>query len=155
MQNINYFPHIEQILAALRINHERLDGHSKVAIDVRLLRAVLQVVAAQLPFDEAFYLANNPDLAEAHRKGDVANPHQHYIERGFFEGRLGAAPAVDEAFYMARYKDVAKAVAHGDVASATAHYQTSGVAEGRVPSAAIQPVVDYWAAILQGGPARA
>lgn len=155
MQNINYFPHIEQILAALHISRERLDGHSKVAIDVRLLRAVLQAVAAQLPFDESFYLATYPDLAEAHRKGAVADPHQHYIERGFFEGRLGAAPEVDEAFYTARYKDVAKAVARGDVVSAARHYQTSGIAEGRVPSAAAQPAVDYWAAILQGDSARA
>ena len=155
MQNVNYFPHIEQILAALHISHGRLDGHSKVAVDVRLLRAVLQAVAARLPFDEAFYLTTYPDVAEAHRQGAIADPHQHYIERGFFEGRLGIAPEVDEAFYTARYKDVAKAVARGDVVSAAMHYQTSGIAEGRVPNAATQPVVDYWAAILQGDSGRA
>jgi hypothetical protein len=75
--------------------------------------------------------------------------HRHYIEAGFFEGRLGTPPPVDEAFYTSYYKDVGQAVTRGDIASATEHYLRQGVAEGRVPNRQIKPEVDYWMSILR------
>ena len=145
-----FLPHIDLLLQSLRISRERLDGRSKIAIDTRLLRALLETIVSQLPFDPQFYLDHNPDIAAAHKTGELKDLHRHFIESGYFEGRFGAAPVVDEAFYVALYKDIAPAVRRGDLASPFEHYLRAGAAEGRVPSAALRPVVDRWASVLHG-----
>lgn len=143
-----FLPHIEQLLQSLRISRDRLNSRSKVAIDTRLLRTLLQCLARQLPFDAAFYLANNPDIASAHAAGQIADLHEHFVEAGFFEGRFAAAPAVDEPFYAAAYKDIGAAIKRGELVSGAEHYMRSGAAEGRIPSEALRPEVERWAMLL-------
>jgi hypothetical protein len=145
---MEYFPHIEMLLHALRINRERLNGRSKVAIDAKLLRRLIELAVAQLPFSAEFYAQTYPDIAEARAAGKIPDLHKHFIETGFFEGRQGVAPAIDEAYYRGAYRDVALAVQRGDVASGLEHYLRSGAAEGRVPSAPLKPEVDSWMSIL-------
>ena len=145
----NYLPHIDLLLHALRINRDRLNSRSKIAIDAKLLRGLLRAIVAMLPFSEEFYLATYPDIAEAHASGQIPDLRQHFLDSGFFEGRFGADPGVDDAFYATQYKDVAKAVLKGEVPSALDHYLHTGAAEGRVPSAAAQPAVEGWMAILR------
>ena len=149
MQTPEYLPHIDLVLQALRINRERLNSKSKVAIDARLLRGLIQAIAARAPFSEEFYLQTYPDIAEAHAAGTIPDLQRHFVEAGFFEGRLGTAPPVDEAFYTTYYKDVGQAVTRGDIGSATEHYLRQGAAEGRVPNKQIKPEVDYWISILR------
>lgn len=151
---MDYLPHIDQFLRALRINRERLNSKSKVAIDAKLLRMLLQALARNLPFSEEFYLQSYPDIAEAHAQGQIEDLHAHFVELGFFEGRAGAPPPVDEAFYLSTYRDVADAVQRGDVKSGAEHYLRSGAAEGRVPNAQLKPLTDSWAAVLRDDFAR-
>lgn len=143
-----YVPHIEQLLHALRISPERLASRSKVAIDTRLLRALLQELAAALPFDAAFYLAQNDDIRAAHEAGQIPDLRRHFIETGFLEGRFGAPPKVDEAYYAATYKDIGPAIRRGDIASGADHYVRSGAAEGRIPHPDMRPQIERWASIL-------
>ncbi len=154
MPHSPYVPHIELLLGALRINRERLGSRAKVAVDARLLRALIQALAATLPFDEAFYRATYPDLDAAARSGEIPDLHQHFIDSGFIEGRFGAAGPVDEAYYVATYPDVGEAVARGELASGQEHYLRSGAGEGRVPSEALRPMVDAWMSILRDDTAR-
>jgi hypothetical protein len=148
MTDVTFMPHIELILQSLRISRERLASRSKVAIDTRVLRALLETLASQMPFDPQFYLDHNPDIASAHKAGQIKDLHKHFIESGFLEGRFGAQPQVDEAFYTSLYKDIAPAVRRGDINSATEHYIRAGAAEGRVPSETLRPAVERWAAVL-------
>ncbi len=143
-----FLPHIELILHSLRISRERLASRSKVAIDTRLLRALLETLANQQPFDAKFYLEHNPDVEAAHKAGQITDLHKHYVESGFLEGRFGVRPTVDEVFYTAQYKDIAPAIRRGDIASATEHYMRAGAAEGRVPNEATRPSIERWAAVL-------
>jgi len=106
-----YIPHIDLLLQALRINRDRLNSKSKIAIDARLLRVLIQGIAAAAPFSEPFYLATYPDVAEAVASGDIHDARRHFAEVGYIEGRFGAPPPVDDAFYTAKYEDVAEAVA--------------------------------------------
>jgi hypothetical protein len=62
---VEYVPHIALLLDALRVNRERLDSRSKIAIDARLLRTLLQALGETLPFSSEFYLQTYPDIAEA------------------------------------------------------------------------------------------
>ena len=149
MQIPEYLPHIDLLLRALRINRERLDSRSKIAVDARLMRALLQALAARAPFSDEFYLGAYPDIAAAHAAGDIPDLQRHYVESGFFEGRSGAPPVVDEAFYTSYYKDIGQAVSRGEVASGSEHYLRSGAAEGRVPNQRVKPEIDYWMSILR------
>lgn len=149
MSSTEYFPHIDLILHSLRINRDRLSSKSKIAIDARLLRLMLQTIAATLVFSEEFYMEQYPDLAEAYAAGKIPNLHQHFLDSGYLEGRIGSPPDVDEAYYLANYKDVGKAVASGDVANGAEHYMRAGAAEGRVPNAATRQSIDNWMAVLR------
>ena len=146
---MDYLPHIDMFLRALRINRERLGSKSKIAVEARLLRQLLQALVEAAPFSEEFYLQNNADVAEAYAQGRIDNLQQHFIEQGYFEGRLGARPPVNEAFYAMTYKDVAEAVKRGEVQSGTEHYIRSGSAEGRLPNSHLKATIESWGAVLR------
>ncbi len=149
MTETNYVPHIDLLLQALRIGRDRLGGRAKIAIDARLLRKLLTTLAAAMPFDETFYLSNYPDVAEAHASGAIEDLRTHFVEVGFFEGRIGSRPEVDEAYYTTTYPDVAQAILRGDVPSGTEHYMRAGIAEGRVPNPALLDAVESWFTVLR------
>lgn len=149
MPQTPYFPHIDLLLQALRINRDRLNSKSKIAIDAKLLKAVLQAMVAGAPFNEEFYKQSYPDLAAAQASGQIPDLRQHFIETGYFEGRFGAPPQVDEAYYTSTYKDVGQAVLKGDVSSGTEHYLRSGASEGRVPNEEVRPELEAWMLVLR------
>ena len=148
MTPLQYIPHIDLILHVLRINRERLDSKSKVAVDAKLLKALLRTIVQCSPFSEEFYLETYPDIAEAYAAGQIPDLRRHYIEFGFFEGRIGALPTVDEPYYTSLYKDVGQAMLSGEIKSGAEHYIQSGCAEGRIPNAQLKPVVDAWMELL-------
>lgn len=149
MPQTPYIPHIDLLLQALRVNRDRLNSKSKIAIDAKLLKTVLQAMVAGAPFNEAFYKQNYPDLAAAQESGAIPDLHKHFIETGYFEGRFGSAPPVDEAYYTSTYKDVGQAVLKGDVTSGTEHYLRSGASEGRVPNEEIRSELEAWMVVLR------
>lgn len=73
-------------------------------------------------FDVSYYLATNPDVAQA-----GANPLQHYIRHGAKEGRA-PHPLFDPAWYLAHNPDVKAAQLNP-----LEHYFTLGWKEGRNP----------------------
>jgi hypothetical protein len=145
----SYVPHIDTLLQALRVSRERLDSRSKIAVDPRLLVHILRQIVRALPFDEAFYLTTYDDVAQAHGKGEIGDLHSHYIEAGFFEGRLGAGPAVDAEYYLNTYPDVGRAIAGGQIGSAGEHYIQRGAAEGRAPTPDLAAAVHNWMTVLR------
>lgn len=149
MPQTPYIPHIDLLLQALRVNRDRLNSKSKIAIDAKLLKTILQAMVAGAPFNEAFYKQNYPDLAAAQASGAIPDLHKHFIETGYFEGRFGSAPPVDEAYYTSTYKDVGQAVLKGDVTSGTEHYLRSGASEGRVPNEEIRSELEAWMLVLR------
>jgi hypothetical protein len=151
---LQYVPHIDLLLQVLRINRERLNSKSKIAIDAKLLKALLKTIVECTEFSEEFYLETYPDIAEAYAAGQIPDLRRHYIEFGFFEGRIGAPPPVDEAWYTSQYKDVGQALMTGELGSGAEHYLQSGSAEGRVPNAQLKPLVDQWMELLAGDAGR-
>ncbi len=149
MPSSAHVPHIELLLRGMRITRERLHSRSKVAVDAKILRALIRAAVHQSAFDAEFYLATYPDVAEAHRAGTVTDLHEHYVETGFFEGRVGAPGEVDELFYVTEYPDVAQAVQAGEVRTASEHYVRSGAAEGRLPNPGLKPEIDAWTQVLR------
>jgi len=144
-----YLPPIDLLLQALRTTRDRLDGRARVAVDPRLPVHLLRRIAAAMPFDESFYLTAYGDVAEAHGRGDIGDLHQHYIEAGLFEGRMGADPGVDADYYLAANPDVGRAISAGQIASAAEHYLRRGAAEGRAPNVQLAAEAARWIAALR------
>jgi hypothetical protein len=80
-------------------------------------------------FNEAAYLAANPDVADAVRRGEVRSGFEHYRRFGFSENRPGVG--FNEADYLASNPDVAEAVRRGEISSGLEHYRLYGQVEGR------------------------
>lgn len=59
------------------------------APDPKALREILRPLVAASPFSQEFYLGQYPDLLKASASGRLPDPHRHFIEHGYFEGRFG------------------------------------------------------------------
>ncbi|MEP2759468.1 MAG: hypothetical protein ABJP66_10455, partial [Hyphomicrobiales bacterium] len=81
-----------------------------------------------ISFDEAFYLRENPDVAEAVARGEFSSAREHFDSLGFQEGR---DPSVhfDTSFYLEQNPDVAAAGVNP-----LDHFNTSGDGEARSPN---------------------
>lgn len=93
----------------------------------RNLEKDLALVKSSSLFDEAWYLANNPDVSES-----KVDPLFHYVSKGGFEGR-DPSPHFSSLWYLNRYKDVKKASINPLV-----HYLKFGRIEDRVISSVQQ-----------------
>jgi len=82
-------------------------------------------------FDEEWYFANNPDVAEAVRKKAVPSALDHFALSGIYEGRLPCAFPLDEEDYARRHQDVARSIAAGEFKTVSEHFFTIGFLEGR------------------------
>jgi hypothetical protein len=80
-----------------------------------------ELLASSSLFDVHFYLAANPDVAEA------SDPLDHYLRYGGREGRQPSA-LFDGRYYLDRYADV-----RNDGVNPLVHYLRFGQLEGRLP----------------------
>jgi len=101
------------------------------------LDAAVAVVAG-VPFQSAYYLYSNQDVAAAVDAGAVPDAAAHFAQFGLAEGRA-PNPFYDEAWYLSTYDDVAGAVAEGGLASGLQHYALYGAAEHRAPGPLFDP----------------
>ena len=130
-----YVPHFDAILHAIGTNRNEVNGKSRIEIPTALFKHLLQIALVHGDFNVAGYLAENQDVQEAVKKGQVSDPKIHYVGFGFFEGRRGATPQVDEAWYRQTYTDVANAIRKGEIVSASDHFNMIGAEEFRAPAA--------------------
>jgi hypothetical protein len=137
------------LLERMALSPERLKSGSRAAVSLTILKAILSIAASQLPFDPEFYLATYPDIREAHKSGRITDLVSHFVETGYFEGRMGSMPAFDEQFYMKTYPDIATALSEGAIKSALDHYIQSGACEGRHASAFDMKVNDHWSELVR------
>jgi hypothetical protein len=118
-----------------------------VAVDEHFLRFCMRPIISQIKIDEAWYLTQYPDVADASDQEGKLSAAEHYIKHGYYENRLPYEIKVDEAWYLEHYPDVATAVNDGVFTSAQAHFEQIGFAEGRLPfpnfSLMTLPVADH------------
>jgi hypothetical protein len=149
-----YLPSFDSFLRAIGVDRPAYQRDSTVAVPKGLFALLVELALEGGAFNEAGYLKDNPDVAEAIRKGQIENARQHYIGFGYFEGRTGGTPPVDERWYLTTYPDVAQAVKAGQVRSATEHYNIVGAGEGRSPNASQVSFAARWKAALAESPPR-
>ncbi len=98
------------------------------------LLMMIKLLLSSVEVNEKWYLELYPDVADAIAKGTIASAKQHFIDNGYFEGRIPFPMPVDEAWYKNEYPDVAERIRNGSEVSAQAHFVRDGYKEGRLPA---------------------
>jgi hypothetical protein len=147
----NFFPTFVQLSSLLRIKADILDTKRKVAIGADILKELIAKALANVTFDPDWYLETYPDIREAWEKRRIEDLKAHFINTGYFEGRLPNSACFDENWYLSTYPDVSEAIAAGQVKSAFEHYLRNGQLEWRSPDRLSEPEVEKWRKIGSQG----
>jgi hypothetical protein len=115
----------------------KLSGHNgEGRVDMRYAEFidVLKLLLRAVDVDQEWYLSSYPDVASAVERGLYKSAKHHFIEEGYFEGRMPCEVDVDEGWYKSEYVDVAAGIESGRIRSAQEHFAAHGYIEGRLPS---------------------
>ncbi|MBE9123844.1 calcium-binding protein [Tychonema sp. LEGE 07199] len=87
-------------------------------------------------FDEATYLAGNPDIAALVRTPNNPNAPfatglDHFIQYGYEEGRTRVSPEYDEAFYIANNRQLQPFIQNGTFKNGYQHFIQFGIKDGQ------------------------
>jgi hypothetical protein len=128
---VKYLPPFDLIRRSIEISTIR--GELRVNVSYEDFVKILKKMIVGIQVDEDWYLRTYEDIAKAIRDGIVKSAQQHFVDDGYFEGRLPFAMHVDERWYMSEYPDVAESVRKGVVVSGQSHFDEDGYREGRLP----------------------
>lgn len=128
---MKYLPPFEILKSYLTISNVR--GELMVSCSYENLVQMLRRLIAGVQVDEAWYLERYPDIAEAIGQGVIASPKSHFVNDGYFEGRMPFPIRVDEHYYLSQNSGVADYVRNGSLESGQQHFDENGYDEGRLP----------------------
>lgn len=128
---MKYLPPFDLLRRSVEIATVR--GELRVSLSYDDFIKLIRIMISGVEVDEAWYRQQYEDIGRAIRDGQVASAKQHFVDDGYFEGRLPFPIDVDEAWYQSEYPDVADSVRSGVVASPQIHFDEDGYREGRLP----------------------
>ena len=128
---MKHLPPFDLIRRSVEISTIR--GELRVNVSYEDFIRLLKKMISGTEVDEDWYLRAYEDIAKAVREGTIKSAQHHFLEDGYFEGRLPFPMKVDERWYMTQYPDVADSVRRGVLPSAQAHFDEDGYREGRMP----------------------
>lgn len=126
-----YLPPFDALRGRLQISGS--GSAAKASLSYEDFLGVLKRLLADIVVDDSWYRQANPDVERGIKAGILQSPRQHFLDHGYFEGRLPFPIKVDTGWYLKQYPDVAEDVRTGRVTSAQAHFDESGYREGRLP----------------------
>jgi hypothetical protein len=128
---MKYLPPFNILKSYLSIT--TVEGRLMAECSYENLVDMLRRLIAGVEVDGPWYLERYPDIADAIRRGLVADARTHFINDGYFEGRMPFRIEVDERFYLGQNEGVADYVRRGLLESGQQHFDENGYAEGRLP----------------------
>ncbi len=128
---MKYVPPFDLIRRSVEIS--TVKGELRVNVSYEDFISLLKTMLAGIEVDEEWYLKTYEDIARAVREGTVKSAKQHFIDDGYFEGRMPFPIKVDETWYLRENPDVAESVRRGIIESGQTHFQEDGYREGRMP----------------------
>jgi hypothetical protein len=128
---LKYLPPFEVLKSYLTISN--VQGELMVSCSYENLVQMLRQVIIGVEVEERWYLERYPDIAEAIEQGIVQSARLHFVNDGYFEGRMPFPIRVDERYYLEQNTGVADYVRKGMLESAQQHFDENGYAEGRLP----------------------
>ena len=126
---MRYLPPFEVLKSYLTISAAKGDLMVSCSYEdfVQLIRRLI----ADVPVDDGLYSARYQDIAEGINQGTVASPKSHFVNDGYFEGRMPFPIRVDERYYLTQNPGVADYVRRGVLESGQQHFDENGYRETR------------------------
>ncbi len=128
---MRYLPPFEVLKSYVSIS--AVNGDMVVTCSYEDFIQLIRRMIAGVPVDEAWYLERHPDIADAIRQGIVQSARSHFVNDGYFEGRMPFPIHVDEKYYLTQNPGVADYVRKGNLESGQQHFDENGYLEGRLP----------------------
>jgi hypothetical protein len=128
---VKYLPPFDLIRRMVEVSTVR--GELRVSLSYDDFIRIMRLMISGIEVDEAWYLREHEDIAKAIASGAVPSAKQHFIDDGYFEGRLPFPIVIDERWYLEHNTDVAESVRKGVVGSGQQHFAEDGYREGRLP----------------------
>jgi len=128
---MRYIPPFEVIKRSVEISTAK--GQLITTATYENFLRTIKLLLGATDVDEAWYLDQYPDVRQAITEGKIASARQHFIDNGYFEGRLPFPIDVDDKWYQREYADVAESIRKGAESSSQAHFVGDGYKEGRLP----------------------
>jgi hypothetical protein len=128
---MRYIPPFEVIKRSLEFSTSK--GRLVASADYETLLNMIKLLLSGVDVDEAWYLKQYLDVRAAVAQGTIRSARQHFIDNGYFEGRLPFPISVDENWYKNEYPDVADSIRSGGEQSAQSHFLREGYKEGQLP----------------------
>ncbi len=129
---VKYLPPFDLIRRSLEI--ASVKGELRVSASYEDFLGIIRLFLEGVEVDQEFYRRQYQDIAEAEREGRIGSIQRHFVEDGYFEGRLPFAVAVDEDWYRRNNPDVDESIRQGRIGSAQEHFLSNGYREGRMPA---------------------
>jgi hypothetical protein len=129
--SVKYIPPFDLLRRSVEISTVR--GELRVSLSYDDFIKLIRRMIAGVEVDETWYRQQYEDIGGAIRDGQVVSAKQHFVDDGYFEGRLPFPITVDDTWYQTKYPDVAESVRTGVVASPQTHFEEDGYREGRLP----------------------
>ena len=115
------------------ITRSKVRGELRISCSYDDLLHMLRRLIAGIEVDEAWYLERYQDIAKAVHEGNIQSAQLHFVNHGYFEGRLPFPILVDERYYLTQNSGIADHVNRGILASGQQHFDENGYTEGRLP----------------------
>lgn len=128
---MKYLPPFEMIRRSIEISTVR--GELRVNVSYEDFVGILRTMIKGVEVDEAWYARTYEDIGNAVKDGVIRSSKQHFVDDGYFEGRLPFPIPVNERWYLTEYPDVAESIRKGIVESGQDHFDRDGYGEGRLP----------------------
>jgi len=128
---VKYLPPFDLIRRSVEI--ATVKGELQVTVSYDNFINILRLMISGIEVNEEWYMQAYEDIGQAIREGLIQSAKQHFIDDGYFEGRLPFPMEVDERWYLEQNPDVAERVRTGVVSSGQQHFSEDGYREGRLP----------------------
>ena len=128
---MKYIPPFDLLRRSVEISTVR--GELRVSLSYDDFIKLIRLMISGIEVDESWYRRQYEDIGHAVRDGHLNSAKQHFIDDGYFEGRLPFPIEVDSTWYLRTNPDVADSVRQGVVRSAQTHFEEDGYREGRLP----------------------
>ena len=128
---MKYVPPFDLIRRSVEVS--TIKGELRVSVSYEDFITIIKMIIAGIEVNEAWYAETYEDISKAIREGSIRSAKRHFVDDGYFDGRMPFAIRVDEKWYPQQYPDVAESVRRGIVASGQVHFDEDGYREGRIP----------------------
>ena len=148
-ENYEYLPPCAILLEGLGVSATQLTGNGTITVTRKFLRVLIGALARRMRVDEGWYAETYPDVEGARLAGDIESLRGHFVQSGYFEGRLPAELPFDPQFYRRHYRDIAESFPASDPEGMRAHFLTAGYFEGRAGTAEMLAELEDWQALAK------